>query len=211
MRRVLRPDSACVDGGAHRGDILRFMVDLAPRGRHHAYEALPHLARDLAASFPDVRVHPVALADVVGEADFLHVENDPGYSGLRRRIYDRPDPVITSIRVPVTTLDASLPPGHPVDFLKIDIEGGEYHTLRGGVGTILRGRPVIVFEAGLKSTGQYGVTPDDLFSLITGTLRCDLSTMGRWLEARPGYTAGEFRRNWHDGPDFFFIAVPQPA
>ncbi len=59
MRRLLRRDSICVDMGAHRGDILRHMVAIAPDGTHRALEALPHLATELRKNFPAVVVHEI--------------------------------------------------------------------------------------------------------------------------------------------------------
>lgn len=211
MRQVLRRDSNCVDIGAHNGDILHHMVAIAPAGTHHAFEPLPHLAAALSDRFPGVRVHQAAISDSNGQAEFQHVENAPAYSGLRRRVYDRADPRVVTIRVNVVALDDALPADERIVFMKIDIEGGEYHALKGAVSTIRRWRPVIVFEAGNKSTGQYGVTPDDLYTLVTQTLGYDISTMGRWLAWRPAFTAEEFRYNWNNGPDFYFIATPTQA
>jgi FkbM family methyltransferase len=207
MRRVLRHDSMCVDVGAHRGDILGDMIRLAPDARHHAFEALPHLAEELRRRFPRVEIHAVAVSDRPGRAEFQHVENDPGYSGLRRRQYDRPDPRIVTIEVETVTLDTALAAEPSIAFLKIDVEGGEYHVLRGAVETVRRCRPVIVFEAGRRSTGEYGVTARELFAFVTGTLGDDLSTMGRWLAGDPAYTLEEFEANWERGPDYYFIAV----
>jgi FkbM family methyltransferase len=209
MARVVRPDSVCVDVGAHRGDILRHMVRLAPRGEHHAFEALPHLAEALRRNFPGVRVHETAVSDREGTAEFQHVENDPGYSGLRRRLYDRPDPKVVPIPVTLTTLDRALAEVPAVDFLKIDIEGGEYHALRGAVKLVHRCRPVIVFEAGRRSTGQYGVTSAEIFALVAGELDCHLTTMARWLAHLPPCTRDEFDLNWQDGPDYYFLAFPK--
>lgn len=208
MRRVLRRDSNCVDIGAHKGDILEHMVALAPAGTHHAFEALPHLAAGLRERFPGVRVHEVAVSDGNGRAEFQHVENDPGYSGLRRRVYDRPDPRIDTIQVAVTTIDDVLPADQPVAFMKLDIEGGEYHALKGAANTIGRGRPVVVFEAGWKSTGQYGIGPAELYHLVGRTFGYELSTMGRWLGRKRAYTLEEFCHNWDHGPDYYFIATP---
>jgi len=128
MRRVLRPDSSCIDVGSHVGDVLREMIAVAPRGKHHAFEALPHLATKLKARFSAV-VHTSAVAEKSGTSEFQHVENDPGYSGLRQRIYDRPDPQITTILVPVTTIDETIPTNLKITLLKLDIEGGEYDVL----------------------------------------------------------------------------------
>jgi FkbM family methyltransferase len=208
MKQVLRRDSNCIDIGAHKGGILQHMIAIAPAGIHHAFEALPHLAADLRERFPEVRVHEEAVSERSGQAEFQHVENDPGYSGLRRRIYDRPDPQIVTIQVKVVALDSVFHADEQIAFIKIDIEGGEYHALKGAGNTIRRCQPVVVFEAGSKSTGQYGVTPDDLFILVAQALGYDLSTMGRWLARRPAFTAEEFRHNWSNGPDFYFIATP---
>ena len=204
MRRVLRPDSLCVDVGAHDGATLEPMFALAPKARHYAFEALPHLAAQVRAKFPEANVHDCALSDTSGNATFVHVENDPGYSGLRRRIYDRPDPITSEITVRVARLDDVIPANERVAFLKIDVEGAEYHVLRGAVETIRRGRPVIVFEAGEGSTGQYGVTSRDMYRLITETLDYDVSTMVRWLHGARPITADEFWRS-----DFYFIATPR--
>ena len=53
--------------------------------------------------------------------------------------------------------------------------------MKGAIETIKRCQPVIVFEAGKKSTGEYGVTPTQIHQLITDTLGYELSTMPRWL------------------------------
>ena len=208
MRRVLRSESCCIDIGAHKGDLLRHMVDLAPDGRHYAFEALPHLAAELRQRFPGVQVYDQAIGDVAGHAEFHFVENAPGYSGLRRRIYDRPDPLITTIQVRVIPLDEVVPSDQPIAFIKIDIEGGEYHALKGAIRTILQWKPVIVFEAGIKSTGQYNVTPTQLFGLVSQTLGYDLSTMRRWMNRLAPYTLAEFCDNWESGSVYYFMATP---
>jgi FkbM family methyltransferase len=208
MFRVLRRNSNCIDVGAHVGDILRHMVNLCPRGRHYAFEPLPHLAQRLTENFPQVIVHHAAVGEEGGESEFLFVENDPGYSGLRRRGYDRPDPKISKIRVRVVTLDEIIPQNDQIAFIKLDIEGGEFHAIKGGTETIRRCKPVIVFEGDDRSIGQYGVKPDDVYSLVTESLGYDLSTMERWLGRKAPYNQQEFDKNWKQGNEFYFIATP---
>ena len=208
MFRVLRRNSNCIDVGAHKGDILQRMIDISPGGRHYAFEPLPHLAQALRESFPRAIVNHAAVGERSGESEFLFVENAPAYSGLRRRIYDRPDPKITPIRVRVVTLDEIIPASESIAFIKLDIEGGEYHAIKGGIQTIQRSQPVIIFEAGSNSTGRYGVNPEDFYSLITNTLGYDLSTMERWLERKNRFTREEFEENWHQGHEWYFLASP---
>jgi FkbM family methyltransferase len=209
MFRVLRRNSNCLDLGAHGGKFLEHMIAIAPQGRHYAFEALPHIAQKLRERFPQANVYPVAVSDRSGESDFQFVENDPGYSGLRRREYDRPDPKITTIRVRVVTLDEIIPRNEKIAFIKIDIEGGEFHAIKGGIETIRRGMPVIVFEADSRSTGQYGVKPEDVYFLLTDALEYDLSTMERWLKRKKPYTLEEFDKNWYQGPEFYYLASPK--
>ena len=208
LRRVLQPDSCCVDVGSHRGDVLRQMVALAPDGTHTAFEALPHLANALQARFPQVRVCAAAVGDTNGTADFCFVRNDPGYSGLRPRLYDRPDPQIAIIPVEVVTLDASIPANQHIALLKIDIEGGEYHALQGAIETIRRGQPIILFEAGRKSTGQYGVSAEAMYTLLTETLGYDLTTKERWLLGATPLTLAEFQSDWDSDGNDNFLAAP---
>ena len=210
MGRVLRPDSCCIDVGAHQGTILKAMVQISPAGRHVAFEPLPDLAAALRRDFPGVTIVQAAVSDYTGTTSFVHVENDPAYSGLRQRIYDRPDPVLKMLPVDVVTLDAAAG-DRRVEFIKLDIEGGEFHALRGAVHLVRRCRPVIVFEAGGKSTGQYGIEPETIHRFVLGDLACHLSTMQRWLADRSPYTEAEFCDNWHNGPDFCFIAYPAAA
>ena len=208
MRRVLRKNSNCIDVGAYKGRILSCMVAIAPAGTHHAFEALPAFAAQLRECYPEVQVHEFAVSDKQGDADFLYVQNRPTYSGLRRRIYDHDDPQIVTIKVATARIDDVIPDNAPIAFIKIDVEGGEYHAIKGAVATIRRWQPVIVLEAGGKSTGQYGVTPAAFYQLIAKTLGYDLSTMERWLAHRPSLTLQEFSDNWDHGPEFYFIATP---
>ena len=109
----------------------------------------------------------------------------------------------------MVTLDEIIPRNQKIAFIKIDIEGGEFHAIKGGIETIRRGRPVIVFEASSRSTGLYGVKPDDVHSLVTETLGYELSTMERWLRRKAPLTRVEFDKNWHHGPEYYFIASPK--
>ena len=210
MFRVLHRNSNCIDVGAHGGEILKRMVEIAPYGTHHAFEPLPHLAGILRKRFPGVVVHDVAVSDKNRDSDFLFVEDAPGFSGLQRRIYDRPDRKVTTIRVHQVTLDDTIPPSERIAFIKIDIEGAEFHAIKGGIETIRRNKPVIVFEAGIQSTGEYGVKPDDLYSLMTETIGNKLSTISRWIARKHPLSREEFVTNWFLADhEYFFISYPR--
>jgi len=204
MRRTLRPDSTAVDIGAHAGAILREMFSVAPRGRHFAFEPLPHLAASLRRNYPEARVHAVALNDTAGTGTFHYVVNSPAESGLRLHAIHGDASNVQQITVPIRRLDDVIGLDERISFIKIDAEGAELPIIRGGLDMIRRCRPAIVFESGDRSTPYYGVGPDDIFSTIVEQLGMRLSTMARWLEGRPPYTHRRFRRDCRH--EFYFIA-----
>jgi FkbM family methyltransferase len=209
LRRVLSANSSCLDIGANVGDILQLMTRFAPKGRHHAFEAIPGLAQNLARRFPMAKVHAVAVSDRVGTSTFCLVANAPAWSGLLRRNYDIQNPDVQEIEVPLARIDDLVPADERFRLVKIDIEGGEFHALRGARETIRRSRPYLVMEAGRDSTGRYGVSASDMYELVVGDLGLDLTTMFRWLTAAPLYSRSEFLDNWEHGPDFYFMGVPR--
>ncbi|MFO0875564.1 MAG: FkbM family methyltransferase [Phycisphaerales bacterium] len=206
MRRVLKPDSAALDIGAHRGDILKEMLVFAPKGRLFAFEPIPHLAKALRENFPTVDVKQLALSDAPGTSTFQYVVNAPAYSGLRPREYDRSDPVVEELTVQVETIDRVVPADVRVALMKLDIEGGELDAMRGGLETIKRGRPIIIFESGRRSPA-YGTGPDDYLEFFD-RIGYKLSTMRWWLAGKPPYAPTAFRENWAKGPEYYFIAYP---
>jgi FkbM family methyltransferase len=191
MSRVLVETSNCVDVGCHIGSVLRHMLNFAPQGNHFAFEPLPELAQVLRRNFPGVNVYEMALGEVKGESTFLHVVNCPGYSGFRRQRYPRPDASVEEIRVKIDTLDNMIPPDCKVDFIKVDVEGAELQVLRGGLRTIGRHKPFVVFEHGPASAG-YGTTPEMLYQLFTRQCELKISILSDWLDKKPPLSQGEF-------------------
>jgi len=72
---------------------------------------------------------------------------------------------------------------------------------------IRRCRPFLAFEAGHKSTGQYGVTAEQMYDLVS-SLDYDVTTMKRWLDGESPISRETFADNWMNGPDYFWWATP---
>jgi FkbM family methyltransferase len=207
LARVLRPDSCCVDVGCNEGQILQEMVRLAPRGQHHAFEAIPELAAGLVRRFPAVQVHAAAASNAAGETEFHLVENDPGYSGIRRRRYDRPDPQVRVIRVPMVTLDSVVGEGR-VDFIKIDVEGAELQVLEGAERTLARCRPTMIFEHGRGAAEFYETTPAKIFALLSGKHCFRIHTLAGYLHGSPPLDLAAFSAAFADGQVWNFVSSP---
>lgn len=210
LQRVLRDDSTCVDVGCAEGNILRYMLQFAPKGTHFAFEPLPHAAQALRQRFPQVRVFELALADTQGDSTFQYVVSNPGYSGLRARQYPRAEETIETLRVRVDRLDAVLPPGQRIDFLKIDVEGAELQVLRGAVDTIRRSRPHVVFEHGKGAAEFYGTRSEQVYDFLVDTCGLRLSLPPDWLAGRPPLDRDGFVSQF-GGANWYFLAHPPRA
>ena len=71
---------------------------------------------------------------------------------------------------PVSSVDAELEGLGlaRVDFMKIDVEGGELDVISGSLNTLLTFRPLVYCEMYEKWTAGFGYTPSELFSRLCG-------------------------------------------
>ncbi len=202
LAETLRPNSSALDVGCHEGAVLAEIVRLAPAGRHIAWEPLPELCARTAERFPSVDVRCVALSDRAGERDFVHVTSLPGWSGFRARPYPGEQRTET-IRVRTERLDDALPEGFVPALVKIDVEGAELEVLRGGIETIARHRPVVVFEHGRGSADHYGTTPAAVWDVLDGA---GLRVHG--LDGAGPFSRAEFEDEFAHAERVNFVARP---
>jgi hypothetical protein len=150
-----------------------------------------------------VEVCCAALYDEPGESEFVLVADDPGYSGLRERTY--PGAYETRpIKVQRERLDDVLPEDYVPGFIKVDVEGAELHVFRGGIQTITRHRPVIVFEHGLGAADRYGTTPEAVHDLLCGEAGLRIFD----LDATGPLSRQAFAEMFASGMRWNFVALP---
>lgn len=142
----MKPDQCFIDVGANVGIYsLHASRRLGNRGKVHAFEPTPETFDTLNQnirlnSFINIESHKLALSDHCG---ILHL-----VAG------DRPASNATSVEgsglsIQALTLDEfrETHPDRKIDFIKVDIEGGEEAFFRGGKDALRRDNPVILFES----------------------------------------------------------------
>lgn len=208
ISKVCRPTSNCADVGCHKGEILDLFLAAAPQGNHFGFEPIPVLFQNLKEKYADrvnCRFFDLALSNAPGTSSFNYVVSNPSYSGLLKRNYDRPNEEDTQITVRTEKLDDVWPADLRLDVLKIDVEGGEQMVLEGARETLIRWKPIVIFEHGLGASDVYGSTPEQIFTLMESCgLRIFL--LENFLSDGPALDAGAFAKQFYERLNYYFVA-----
>jgi FkbM family methyltransferase len=175
FQRFLKPGDWVADVGAHTGvHTVKMVESVGMTGRVIAFEPLPKCYQSLLKRFrnhPNVEILNVALSNFCeSNTAFTEAAGTPAESGLKRREFNFPERAKPrEIRVEVTTLDRAVGGWERLDYLKIDIEGGELDCLEGGAAVLARHRPIISFECGYDAFAHYGKAIGDFLSYAVAT------------------------------------------
>lgn len=169
VERFLRPGMTVLDIGAHHGLYTLLASKRVGRtGRVAAFEPSPRerkqLLRNVKINFcGNVRVEPWALGSERSQADLYVVTGgQDGCNSLRPPIIES---TANALKVPVARLDDWVEENKiaRVDFVKLDVEGGELDVLKGAE-KLLEGRPrpVIFAEVQDLRTGPWGYAAKEI-------------------------------------------------
>jgi FkbM family methyltransferase len=206
LRRVIKPDSNCIDVGCHLGSVLERMKRYAPQGRHVGFEPVPHKARWLMRKYPDIDVRQEALSDAAGEVEFFYQKGHSGFSGLQS--HKASSWQTDTFRVRCSRLDDIVSPTRRIDFIKIDVEGAEHLVLRGAARVLRDSRPYVLFECTHSGLALFDVPPETAHMFLE-RLEYEIYLVRGWLENdRPLSTAQFLRAMNHPAQAFNFFASP---
>lgn len=170
MQRLLKPGMTMVDVGANLGYMTVVgSRQVGPTGRVIAFEPEPRnfalLKRNVRRNRCDnVEIHPQATGAKTDETliMFLATEN----FGDHRTFPDPDEPGRLRHTVRSTTVD-SVVAERPVDFVKMDIQGGEGHALTGMQETVRRNADLtILLEFWPYGLRRAGTAPKDLLDRL---------------------------------------------
>jgi hypothetical protein len=110
---------------------------------------------------------------------------------------------VHQLRVRTERLDDVLPADYVPTLIKIDVEGAEAAVFRGGLETLRRHKPIVIFEHGLGGADRYGSGPADVWAILAE----DVGLRIYDLDGRGPYSRQEFI-NVFDHPIWNFLARP---
>ncbi len=210
MKKYIDTNANCIDVGCHKGEILDIMLAQSPNGKHYAFEPIPFFYNQLKikykTTYKEVCIYPYALSSTEGSTSFNYVKNDPAYSGLQQRSYDIAKPQIEIINVDKKKLDDLIPNDQVIDFIKIDVEGGEFDVLKGGMETIKRCKPLIIFECGKGASDYYGTQPKDIFTFITDNLGMKVFTLPDFANNKESLSQKKFANYFETASEYYYVA-----
>ena len=130
-----------------------------------------------------------------------------GVSGLKKRNYDREHEIV-EIDVEIDTLDNVIPKDLKIDFIKIDVEGGEFDVMKGGRNIIEKYKPIIIFEFEKEAAEKYNINANDVYNFLNEEMNMQISLMKTWLvnKSNIGFSKDAFIDLFNTGEEFYFIA-----
>jgi FkbM family methyltransferase len=174
LTRSLDPSRAhvFVDVGANVGASASRMLAEFPKATVHAFEPCSRVYDQLAAraaTVPRLTAHRLAVGDREGEVE-LHVAANYNFTSTLppnergKAYYGEWMRTIDTERVECVTLDrwASRHAIDRIDFLKVDVQGGELGVLRGASGLLERGVTALFCEAQLRPEYEGAATLADI-------------------------------------------------
>jgi FkbM family methyltransferase len=168
-KMISRGDTV-IDIGANQGfHTSKFLSLVGTSGRVIALEPIPEMYNVLSKiKNKNLTLLQKAAGKENKKSSFVkavHKTGSMAESGLKKREFnDEAGTNVESITVDVITVDSLTIP-EKVNFIKIDIEGGEIDALNGARKLIDRDRPYISVEYGDKSYLAYGNTDETLWNL----------------------------------------------
>jgi FkbM family methyltransferase len=174
ISKALQPGMTFLDIGAYHGIYSVIAAKrVGPSGRVIAFEPSKRERRilrfhSLLNPSPKIRVEPYAVGSRTGPQQFFVVVN--GMQMMNSLQRPRTEALIKAVSVESITLDTyrELAGLDRIDFIKIDVEGGELPLLEGGRAAIIENRPIIICELLDWVTQPWGHTARDVAIYLEG-------------------------------------------
>ena len=160
LQRIVNKDSICLDIGANVGTYTTFLARVCGAKHVFAFEPHPDNYKQLKENtqhFDNVTVSNFALSNTTGHKTLFTCPTD---NGMHRLYQSKWCEGGEKIRVPVSMVDIIFQNlQHPINFVKIDVEGYEYNVINGMMRILSQYRPIIMMEWHPPTIEEAGVDP----------------------------------------------------
>ena len=150
--------------GAHIGSMISLFQELAPGGKHIAFEPMPDKAAWLRKKFPEVEVYAKALGAESGHVTFSINQTHSGFSGLRP--YGDASDQFTKIDVEIARLDDLVPEDREIKLLKMVVEGAELSVLQGAQRILRDSHPALILESSAAALEAWSISPRQVYDFL---------------------------------------------
>jgi FkbM family methyltransferase len=173
VNRFLTSGMTVLDIGAHHGYYtLLASKHVGSRGKVFSFEPSPRERRALRWNTilngcRNISIQPFALGDTRGESSLYVADNfHTGLNSLRPQVVIS---AVVPVPISITTLDSWIAehPVKKVDFIKLDVEGGELDVFKGAQQFLSRQpRPVILAEVQDVRTAPWGYRAKEILTFL---------------------------------------------
>ncbi|MFM2360396.1 MAG: 31-O-demethyl-FK506 methyltransferase FkbM [Bacteroidota bacterium] len=173
LNQSVAAGNVVLDIGAHIGLFSAIAAKLTfPEGKIFAFEPAPAtqkvLHQTIRINQMESAITPVqaAMGGEVGTLTFFVSDDEADNSNSL--VSYKNDRKLNGIDVPVDTIDHFVQAKQlaRVDFIKIDVEGAEYDTLRGGITTLCQFRPKVILAIHPEPIQKKGDRLDVIYDLL---------------------------------------------
>lgn len=172
LHKFLTNDMVFVDVGANLGEYTLFAAKRLTRGKVLSFEPLPKMCALLEENvklnqFENVSLFRYGLSDEDSRLPIHEIDNE--HEGLST-FYPGERKIKNLVEVSLKPFDQELNNYaiNRIDFIKLDIEGGELGALKGAVNSIKRFKPVIMVEINAPTYQAAGYSVDDVYQFLEG-------------------------------------------
>lgn len=176
LKKNLKPDMVMIDVGANQGEFSLLAAKYLTNGKVMAFEPQSDMCNLLNENievngFKNVNVFNFGLSDHDSVEKLYTSTEESIHSGIHEGLYtsfpdDTRSEYVQEFRI--TQLDKVLndEPLRSVDFMKIDVEGGELMVLKGAYKTLKQYKPKIIIEINAQTFKSAGYDTKDLLEYL---------------------------------------------
>jgi FkbM family methyltransferase len=171
LHHFLKSDMVFLDIGANQGEYTLFAAKRLNNGQVISFEPLPAMIKALEKNitindFNNVIINSYGLSNVKGEFPIFDVDN--GNEGLATFYKDTLEESKTQCYAELKVLDEEFPKMNlnRLDFIKLDIEGGELFALKGSRETLLKYKPNVLIEINDETYKIAGYNSSDVLTFF---------------------------------------------